>query len=296
MNTPGKLFRYGSKALGKLASLDKKSFLRLFADSGDAVVPIVDTPNRMLVDLEDPIMSRSLLMTGVYEPHVTRIFRENIKADSTILDIGANVGYFSLLGASLAGKGRVFAFEPDPRNYQRLMANVYLNGLQGRVRCENAAVADKDGEILLTNLDASNSGGRLTVDKREEVDSLFGKDFASLPVRSLRLDSFLKDERVDFIKIDIEGYEPKAFAGLSGILSRWHPAIVSEFSPDNLLNIGKTRPEEFLASFLRLGYAISAVEFESGKLIDCGSDPVRIVKHCRDLGVDHIDIFMKAGG
>jgi FkbM family methyltransferase len=288
-----KLAWYASHALRKLSRLDRFAGYRLLSNSPDLVVELKDSPAKMIADVRDTMMSRSLILTGIYEPHVTKVFKDIVKPDSVILDIGANVGYFSVLGASLAPRGKVYAFEPDPGNYRRLVANIYLNGYQGRVEHANMAVGDKAGEILLTNLDAGNAGGRLTVDNAGQVESLFGKDFAYTVVPCVSLDERLGDQKVDVIKIDIEGYEPKAFAGMKRIISENRPDILSEFSPSNLANIGGMDPRAFLGFFLELGYPLTAVEFETGRLIEFGSDPDKAVKYVAGLGVDHVDLFFR---
>lgn len=288
-----KYWRYLAAMARKAGSLDRHFLRRGLAGSRDAVVALAAAPARLIVDLEDSVMSRSLLMTGVYEPHVTRVFRDLVKPDANILDIGANIGYFSVLGASLAPRGKVFAFEPDPGNFRRLMANLYLNGLHGRVDALNAAVGERAAEIMLTNLDAGNAGGRLTVDDAGQVEALFGKGFAAVPVPCVVLDDRLAEQRIDLIKIDIEGYEPKAFAGMGRLLDRHHPAILSEFSPNNLANIGGMAPEAFLGFFLRKGYGLNVIEFETGDLVPMAG-PGPLMEYWRGLGYDHLDVLFKA--
>lgn len=288
-----KYLRYLSGMARKAAALDRFFIHRAVANTNDVVVALAGTDAKLIVDIKDSMMSRSLLLTGVYEPHVTRVFRDLVKPDSTILDIGANIGYFSVLGASLAPQGKVYAFEPDPGNHQRLIANVFLNGFQGRVDAANMAVGEKEGEIVLTNLGAKNAGGRLTVDSEAQVEALFGAGFARVKVPSVVLDDKLPDVEADVIKIDIEGYEPKAFAGMRRILERCKPAILCEFSPSNLASIGGMQPEAFLGFFLKLGYPLCVIEFETGKLIPFGEDAAGVVSYCRNLGYDHVDLLFK---
>jgi FkbM family methyltransferase len=287
-----KLLRYLMSVLRRLIAGRRHALGRLLAGSEEAVVDLPSHQARLLVNVADRIMSKSLLFTGTYEPHVTRVLLDLIRPDSRVLDIGANLGYFTVLAARHAPRGLVRSFEPDPGNFRMLSVNIALNGLQDRVEAHNLAVGDADSTVLLTNLEAGNAGGRLTVSEGATLERLFGKDFPRREVKSVRLDGFLGDAAVDLVKIDIEGFEPKAFAGMQGLLARRKPRILAEFAPANLRNIGGMEGRDLLASLLRHGYSLNAIEFETGRLLPYGSDIEAFLTYFGRHRWDHVDICL----
>lgn len=290
-----KFFRYCTATLGRLAAGRRHALGRLLAGSDEAIVDLPAHKASLLVNVADRVMSKSLLYTGVYEPHVTKVLLDLIRPDSSVLDIGANLGYFTVLAARHAPRGRVQSFEPDPGNFRMLTVNIALNGLQERVKAHNLAVGDADSTLLLANLDAGNAGGRLTVPENATLERLFGKDFPHREVKAVRLDGFLGDTAVDLIKIDIEGFEPKAFAGMQRLLARHRPRILAEFAPANLKNIGGMEGRDLLASLLKYGYSLNAMEFETGRLLPYGSDIEGFLAWFGRHTWDHVDICLLPG-
>ncbi len=97
--------------------------------------PILVNNCKMFVQIEEykgiEGMAQELLFKGAHEPGTTALFKKLVKEGMTVVDIGAHIGYFSLLAASLVReKGSVFAFEPEPRNYALLVRNIELNGFK----------------------------------------------------------------------------------------------------------------------------------------------------------------------
>jgi FkbM family methyltransferase len=211
-------------------------------------------PREMLVEVEstpmyvlprDSALSRELLMFGVYERGEVRIFHQMVKLGMTVLDLGANIGYFTLLAAKLVGPtGRVFAFEPDPTNFSLLQKNVSMNGY------ENVTVVDKA---------VSDQGGRaeLFLSSDSWGHSLFSvhRNAGSVQVQVTSIDEFLsKDVMVDFVKMDVEGAELRALRGMRRILSNGTvKAMVIEFHFDEL--------EEGCSSFKEIWDELRSVGF-----------------------------------
>ena len=96
----------------------------------------------MVLDLHDPAVSRPLLLAGDYEPHVTQALLGLLRDDTHLLDIGANLGYFSLLAAAKCPHGRVFSVEPDPQNFRAFSASIALNDYRGRITAVQTAASD----------------------------------------------------------------------------------------------------------------------------------------------------------
>ncbi|HEX2166776.1 MAG TPA: FkbM family methyltransferase [Longimicrobiales bacterium] len=153
------------------------------------------------------------ILGGSYEPEQTQLFQQQIPAGATVFDVGAHVGYYTLLSAVLTGpRGRVFAFEPNPVNHTFLQRHVTLNRL-ANVTVENAAVSDRNGTAAFA-FGTGSGTGRLDAGGKLEV-------------RTLRLDDFCRaqDVRPGFIKIDVEGAELHVLRGAAENIEAHHPVI-----------------------------------------------------------------------
>src|SRR5437867_4507919 len=162
---------------------------------------------------DDPGFPVNLLL-GNYEPGATDVFNAVLRPGMTVVDIGANRGYFSLLSAKLVGPyGRVYAFEPEPHNYGLLLRNINLNKLSNILPLQ-LAVSNADGTGLLF-LDPANPGGHTMY-----ADPSLRPGHS---VKTTTLDCFLSERgwpSVNLIKIDIEGGEPAALEGMRETLRR----------------------------------------------------------------------------
>ena len=167
------------------------------------------------------------LKPGSYEPQTERFIRQNVKPGMTVLDIGANTGYMTILLADMVGAhGQVHSFEPMPANYELLRKNVDSNGLN-QVHLHKLALSDRKGEATL-HVDPGNDGGNT-------IGNVMGEGWdghSAITVATEALDDFLGRAgigKVDFIKIDVEGAESLVFAGARKLLSRPDaPLIVCE--------------------------------------------------------------------
>ena len=114
-------------------------------------IPGLDSAPSLFVHGEEDLhVSRSIRQRGIWEPYETQLLLSLLQPEHVFVDVGANVGYFSVLAASvLSEAGQVFAFEPDPENFRLLQASLAHNGLASRVTAVEAALADRDGEARL---------------------------------------------------------------------------------------------------------------------------------------------------
>lgn len=200
--------------------------------------------HRMYLDERD---SSRLSFTRVYEPFETRWFLDHVGPDQVVVDVGANIGYYTLLLAKQVGRqGRVFAFEPDPANFEILQKNVELNGYQN-VTLERLAVSDVSGPVRLLLNDANRGDHRISVTR---------SDLPSIDVQSVRLDDYFTgyDAPIDVIKMDIQGAEHRALVGMQGLLSR-NPQLklVTEFWPFALAG-AQSEPQAMLELLSSLGF------------------------------------------
>ena len=196
--------------------------------------------HKLYIDKWDTTISQELILSGKWEDYETELFKKNIKPGDTVVDIGAHIGYYTVIAAQLVGdKGKVYAFEPDPKNYQLLQRNVKLNGYSNVVLV-NKAVSDKSGQAHLF-LNNENTG-----DHRIFNPEL---DRRSLSIATTTLDDFFKDKekRVDIIKMDIQGAEARAFQGAMKVIARnRHIKLITEFYPQALQQ-SEISAEEYLA-------------------------------------------------
>lgn len=213
----------------------------------------------------DIYISRSLSEWGVWEPFETDLVRGEIGAGATVLDLGANIGYFTLLFAQLVGEqGRVFAFEPDPTNFEILSLNVERNGFQN-VLLENKAVSDQPGMSRLFSNQTNRGDYRL-------YDSGDGRE--SVEVVTVSLDQYLQgDQReIDFVKMDIQGGELAAVRGMEGLLrGRERLKMITEFWPFGLAKAGGDAAE-YLDLLLSLGFRLSRMDEENRRLVPADPD------------------------
>lgn len=195
-----------------------------------------------------------------YEKDVTNIINDIVKPGMICADVGANVGYFTLLLASIVGpEGRVYAFEPEPTNFAFLERNIALNKFTN-VTLIQKAVSDSTGNASLY-LDANNLGSH-TLSKNNTL-----MNAGKISVDTITLDEFFSTKNLmpNFLKIDVEGAEGLVFKGANRILSKENVKIVMEYFPHHLKNIG-TDPKELLESLENKGFKIRRINVEQDEL------------------------------
>ena len=151
---------------------------------------------------------------GTYEPGTTEIMKKHIKDGMTVVDIGANVGYYTVLFSRLVGPhGRVYAFEPDPDSYEYLKKNLILNNCTN-VIVERKAVSDKTGELVFHHYTSKIAGDGRTFDTLidDYVDAI-GDEIIHVP--SVSMKDYFDGMHLDFVKCDVEGAEPLVFKGMN---------------------------------------------------------------------------------
>ncbi len=172
---------------------------------------------KMLVDLSESY-ERRIYYSGLYNPHLTHLFKQFLAPGDTVVDGGANIGYFSLLAAKCVGKdGHVHAFEPIPQTFETLNENIRLNGLS-YIHTHRRALAEHTGDLCLevpTESTTGNTVGRLA------TVALLGRG-PTVMVPSCTLDEYathLGLTSIKLVKLDIEGSEVAAIAGMHRLLS-----------------------------------------------------------------------------
>lgn len=223
--------------------------------------------------------------SDAYEPHVTKMFRQYVKPGMHILDIGANIGYFTMLAASLVkSSGSVMAIEPNPENAKLIELSRRANKFD-QVTIVQAGAGRALG-LLVLNTAYSNG---TTSDLSDDPSQLA----YATTVPCLRIDDNVPaDKQIGFIKIDIEGAEYNALLGASALIKRCHPVIISEFSPGLIEGISGISAQGYVKFILDFGYRVSIVE-PDGSLTPCGLDIDKVMQAYANCGVDHIDILFE---
>jgi FkbM family methyltransferase len=199
----------------------------------------------LLLDRADSSVSSIILRDRAYEPHLTPVFEHFCRPGATIVDIGANIGYYSLLGARLGGpQGRVIAFEPNSENCRLLLLAAAMNGIS-TIDLLPVSLDDRRGWSYFST--ALGTNGRLVRGGPALAD---GSGFV---VPTFTLDEVV-DGPVDVIKADAEGAEYRIFSGAARTLSRCRPVVLSEFSPEMLTEVSGCCPADYLRRFAGLGY------------------------------------------
>jgi FkbM family methyltransferase len=207
---------------------------------------VLATPaGKIYINWHEDFIIRKTLQTYIlqsgWERQTTAIFSEVVREGDVVLDLGANLGYFSLLASKLVGDGgKVFAFEPEPKNYQLLLKNIDINGYHNIIALPKA-ISAKSGKMSLF-INANDSGSH-TLHKPNSRGSFP----TQIDIESVSLDDYFAGgfTSINVIKMDIEGTEPKAFLGMREILSK-NPnlIIIMEFFPSIIREAGDS-PEDF---------------------------------------------------
>lgn len=182
---------------------------------------------------------------GVFERELQPLFDRFAKPGAVCLDMGANLGYYTVRMAALGA--HVYAFEPDPFNFALLEKNVKENRLEEKVTLRRAACGSTCGSInIARELGTANYGAVHVACDGEQV---------SAAVELVRAaDCVPPGVTVDFIKIDVEGFEPEALEGAREILERDHPAVLCGFDTHALEGYGKGAPARLMALMAGFGY------------------------------------------
>jgi FkbM family methyltransferase len=233
---------------------------------------------------KDGYLTQVVLSYGTYEPEETRVFRSKCRPGDTVIDVGANVGWYTIIASKFVGNnGRVIAFEPEPENFAILKRNVLANGCDN-VTLEQKALSNAAGELTLY-LDEANKGRHSTV-----LDWK-GK---TIKVEALRLDDYLENrfKKVDFVKIDVEGAEPMVLEGMKRAVES-NPAIrlVVEFAPERWVAAGH-QPEQFLDDLIKQGFLIYIID-EAGRQLVPTTSAELLALFKRQAGVPYTNLFLQ---
>lgn len=212
----------------------------------------------MELDLQDWI-PQEIYLTGVFEPGCSNLLSALLKPGDTVIDVGANIGYFTLLGASLVGNsGRVLAVEPNPEVRAQLERNLSRNGMRN-VQLFDCALSDAEEELTLFIGPPDNTGISSFRTPRDST--------RSITVRTIPFDIGFPpaQTRAAMVKVDVEGAELRVLRGMRHYLARNSPDLIIELSPDYLQDLDANIFElyDLLAEHGYCGYDIGLHELKA---------------------------------
>ena len=212
----------------------------------NALVRLYDRATRAGV-LDRPLPRRAfesvyLAYKQLIEAGPVDSLREVVTSGSTAIDVGANIGFFTLRFARWVGPaGHVIAIEPEPRNFNSLRGRVARAGLSNIVTCVQAAAADRRGELRLA-LNPGHPGDHHLADDGQ-------------PVAGVTLDELAANDpgRITIVKIDVQGAESMVLAGARELIETHRPAVLVEVHGPSLARLGSSR-RELIDTLVALGY------------------------------------------
>ena len=233
---------FGNRGLGRV-SLARQTFRFLVRYLVPTRIHTVKYDG-LVLDIDGWAYPEMLISDGSrYTPIESQVFKGSLKEGMTVIDIGAAMGYYTLSATKEVGpSGKVLAFEPSPRNFQLLRRNVERADAKNVTLIE-CAIADFVGTSKLFLSGTNPLADSLGPGRPNEKTSI------EVPVTTL--DAYLKNTRVDFIKMNMEGAEPLALRGMQAILKN-NPNLVMlvEFDPRAMKGLEED-PEDYLATLLR---------------------------------------------
>ena len=240
--------------------------------------------NKMYLNLRRPGISKALAIMGTREELQTEIFKKELKKGMVVVDLGANIGYYTLMAASIVSEsGKVYAIEPFPLSFEMVVKNVEINGFSDIVECSQLAISDRRGTATMFLGDADN------VHTLMDLSAYTGIPRPTMDVETMTLDQFLENrEPIDFLRMDIEGAECQVFDGMNKTFAqKIPPRILFEIHP-----LGDVDPdprftprlERLLSHGYRPKYVVSSFhETSLRKFADLGYTPTKLSREGRGL-------------
>ncbi len=229
--------------------------------------------HKIFLDTRDISIAPHIILDGYWEMWVTKVVMNLLKEDMNIIEIGANVGYYSLMFASKIGEsGKLFVFEANPQIFDILIQSMEINGFSDRVNLENKAVTNKSGRISFNRLKRHHGSNSIIKFSDKRLEKL-GEEMDTIEIDTVSLDEYFKDQniKIDIIKIDAEGSEYLIFDGMKKLINdNPNIIIICEFSP-SLIRGTEKDPRKFLEEIKQYGFPLKYID-ERSNIIDGSID------------------------
>ncbi|MGV3512982.1 MAG: FkbM family methyltransferase [Novosphingobium sp.] len=214
---------------------------------------------KIWVNLADTSISWPIIRNE-FERAEVQFVKSTIKSGQSVIDLGANIGFFSLLFSKLVGPhGRVLSFEPMPHLFERANMSISENGIK-HCHIHNIAIAREKGTTRLVYAPDSPNWGSAFISLGESIPP----DHKGVLVPTAPITDYLKDFAADFVKIDIEGAEYIVIENAISYFSDFKPTILSEIHSDQLLRVSGVTPRVYIELLRSIGYKCL-------ELLPCGS-------------------------
>ncbi len=212
--------------------------------------------NKYLIVHIDDWIQQNIYFLGEYEKAELKILDKYLTNNSVFIDIGANFGLYSIYASRFIGiNGQIISFEPFENNFNSLITNIKINNLSN-IKAEKIAIGETNGTTELYYDEQEKNLGMVSVK--------FLKNSIHEKVKKVSLDSYFKNNpvnKIDLIKIDIEGYEYNALLGMRDLLKKFHPILIIEI-------LENCKNEENIITYLeRLDYKRNYID-DNGDLSD----------------------------
>jgi FkbM family methyltransferase len=232
----------------------------LFPDKAVVVLKELAPGVRLFVDLADQAIGLNIAREA-FEKSELAFVRQSVRLGDSVLDVGANIGFFAMHMASIAGpEGHVTAYEPIEANAALLDRSIHENRFGDRITLRRAAAGAEAGEVRLTYVPlesgSRNSGGAYFLGEERTVPH----HHETVTVPMVRLDEEPVRRPVRFVKIDVEGAEPLALRGARDLLGADRPVVLSEINPRQLDRVAGCSPQDLIGEMRELGYECAPLE------------------------------------
>lgn len=236
--------------------------------------------HKIFLDTRDISLAPHIIVGGLWETWITQRILESLREGYQVVEIGCNVGWYTLLIAQQIGtSGKLIGFEANPSLVQLATDSLSVNGYLDRVCLHEIAVSDCNGESYFNVRERYQGGSGFREPSQDELQNYKDKN-QQITVKTVALDDFLvgKDRQVNFMKIDAEGAEPKIFNGMINILKEnTDIEIVMEYDASH------SKPTvEMMRSFYDLGFRTYRIEY-TGKLTEFYSSNIQVINQLCDI-------------
>ena len=263
-----KIFKKTSKILAGHGFGNNPKLAKIYQKIGKTVLPefIEYDGHKIFLESEDSI---NIATFGYeHEKFELNLFKGSLKKGDIVLDIGANIGLYSLSAAKIVGdSGKIYSFEPDPITFKNLKKNIESNKFNN-VELINKAVSNKTGTIGFTSSEniSSRSKNHIKLDNESDTNSI--------KIPTIKIDDFFENRNIEIniIKMDIEGAEFEALKGMKKIIDKnKHLKIFLEFSPFMLKRLN-TDIVEMMNFFKYYNFKINKINEQENKLEEISSE------------------------
>ena len=233
----------------------------------------------------DNHVSKTLREQGIWEAYETQLFTACLQDGAKVLDVGANIGYYSVLASLFLGDtGQVLAYEPNPENFTVLKKNIAINNC-ANIQAFQLALSNIDEEGFLY-LSADNFGDHQIYDNNQDRN----KQQISLVNGDIHAKHFL--HKVDLIKIDTQGAEWQVLQGINQLIKNSLPQLqmIIEFSP-NSLRLAGSEPNELLQYIFDLKLPIAMIDHIGHQLIPTSFDEMKAWSDATKPDINDLGFF-----